>query len=124
MVLTSAFSKQVLLVELSVPWEDHMEEANERKRLKDHELVEQCWKRGWKARCEPIEVGCGGFADHSLCKVFSLLGITGAAKRESYQVHHRGCRESLWVDLDKKVRNLGQCCWDTSQGLINPGWVA
>ena len=31
-VLTSVASKQVILLELTVPWEDRMEEANERKR--------------------------------------------------------------------------------------------
>lgn len=35
-VLASASSKQVLLLELTVPWEDCMEEANERKWLKYH----------------------------------------------------------------------------------------
>lgn len=34
-----------------------MEEANERKRLKYQELVEECRRRGWKAHCELTEVG-------------------------------------------------------------------
>ncbi len=56
-----------------------MEEANERKRLKYHKLTEECWRRGWKACCETIEVGCRGFAACSLSKIYTLLGITGVA---------------------------------------------
>ncbi|XP_038154112.1 uncharacterized protein LOC119791846 [Cyprinodon tularosa] len=82
-VLTSATSKQVVLLELTVPWEDRIEEANERKRAKYSDLVEQCRLNGWRARCEPIEVGCRGFAGQSLCRVYSMLGITGASKRRA-----------------------------------------
>lgn len=60
-VLTSATLKQVLLKELTVPWEERIEEANERKQSKYKEMVEECRKVGWKARCKPIEVGCRGF---------------------------------------------------------------
>ena len=75
MVLTSASSKQVLLKELTVPWEDREEEANERKRKKYLELVEQCPSHSWKASCEPIQVGSRGFAGHSLHKIYTLLGF-------------------------------------------------
>ncbi|XP_061571176.1 uncharacterized protein LOC133424524 [Cololabis saira] len=97
-VLSSVSSRQVLLIELTVPWEDRIEEANERKRSKYQELVEQCQRRGWKARCEPIEVGCRGFAGRSLCKVFTLLGITGAAKRKAIKSTMEAAeRASRWL---------------------------
>lgn len=57
-VVTSVVSKQVILLELTVPWEDRMEEAHERKRTKYSKLVEECQSNGWRARCQPIEVGC------------------------------------------------------------------
>jgi len=41
MVLISEASKQIVLLELTVTWEDHIEEANERKRVKYAELVEE-----------------------------------------------------------------------------------
>lgn len=40
-VLTSATLKHVLLIELTVPWEDFIEEANERKWSKYQQLVEE-----------------------------------------------------------------------------------
>lgn len=39
MVLMSMITKQVILLELIVPWEDQMEEAQERKKAKYAELV-------------------------------------------------------------------------------------
>lgn len=42
MVLISEASKQVIILELTVPWEDCIEEAKERKRETYTELVEEC----------------------------------------------------------------------------------
>ncbi|KAJ8014697.1 hypothetical protein DPEC_G00018340 [Dallia pectoralis] len=57
MLLISETSKHIILLELTVPWEDRIEEANERKREKYAELVEECRNNGWRARCEPIAEG-------------------------------------------------------------------
>lgn len=46
MVLISEASKQIILFELTVPWEDRIEEANERKRSKYIELVKECQRKG------------------------------------------------------------------------------
>lgn len=83
MLLISETSKQIVLLELTIPWEDRIEEANERKRAKYAELVEECWNNGWRARCDPIEVGCRGFAGQSLCRAYNILGIIGASKRRA-----------------------------------------
>lgn len=56
-ILVSEATKQLVLLELTVPWEDRMEEAQERKREKYQELVEECRRNGWKTRCVPVEVG-------------------------------------------------------------------
>lgn len=79
-MIATATLKQVLLIEVMVIWEDLIEEVNERKWSKYQELVEECREAGWKAHCKPFEVGCRVFTDQSLCKVYTLLGITGAAK--------------------------------------------
>ena len=41
-VLWSTSPKQVAMLELTVPWEKRMEEANERKRSKYQQVVEVC----------------------------------------------------------------------------------
>lgn len=53
MVLMSRTSKQVVLRELTVPWEDWMEKAQERNKAKSADLVAECQKNGWKTHCEP-----------------------------------------------------------------------
>lgn len=94
-VLTSVASKQVILLELTVPWEDHMEEANERKRAKYSQLVEECRSKGWRTICQPIEVGCRGFVGQSFCRAYKRLGITGPSQQRAIKLlqrwHQGGC---------------------------------
>lgn len=104
-VLLSDSSKQVILLELTVPWEERMEEASERKKEKYAELVKECRRRGWRARCLPIEVGGRGFAGKSLCKAFGLLGITGARKRRAISTATEAAERAsrwLWIQRDKR----------------------
>lgn len=75
MVLVSETPRQVDLLELTVPWEDRMEEASERKRAKYEELAGECRRRGWRTRCNPIEVGCRGFVGQSLVRALKMLGV-------------------------------------------------
>lgn len=42
MVLVSETTRQVVLLELTVLWEDRMEEAFERKRAKHNDLAGEC----------------------------------------------------------------------------------
>ncbi len=62
LIMWSEPCKTILLVELTVPWEEGMEAANERKRAKYADLVEDCREAGWKATMCPVEVGCRGFS--------------------------------------------------------------
>lgn len=82
-ILVSEATKQLFMLELTVPWEERMEEAQERKREKYQELVEDCRRNGWKTRCMPVEVGCRGFANYSLSKAYGTLGITGENRRRA-----------------------------------------
>nr|AAN12398.1 polyprotein [Tetraodon nigroviridis] len=103
-VLHSQSSKQVILLELTVPWEERMEEAYERKAGKYAELVEDCRRAGWRSRCLPIEVGGRGFAGKSLCKAFSLLGITGMRRRKAICAASEAAERAsrwLWIQRDK-----------------------
>nr|BAC82598.1 reverse transcriptase [Takifugu rubripes] len=100
MVLTSESMKQVVLVELTVPWEDRLEEANERKRAKYANLVIECQNNGWKARCEPVEVGCRGFAGQSLPRTLKLLGVKGQLCRRAIKTIVEAAEKAsrwLWI---------------------------
>ena len=82
-VLLSDSSKQVVLLELTVPWEDRLEEAFKRKLRKYDSLVRECRQGGWRARCLPVEVGCRGSAARSLSRAFNSLGIEGERRRRA-----------------------------------------
>nr|XP_014269084.2 uncharacterized protein LOC106676625 [Maylandia zebra] len=100
LIIISEASKQLIMLELTVPWEERIEEANERKRGKYQELVQECRGRGWKTFYEPIEVGCRGFAGRSLCKVLGRLGVAGAAKKRAIQAVSEAAEKAtrwLWI---------------------------
>ena len=58
--------KSVLLIELTVPWEENREEAHERKKNRYETLRADCVEKGWICHVIPIEVGCCGFLGHSV----------------------------------------------------------
>ena len=66
LILWSTETRQVLLIELTVPWEENIDVACERKLEKYQKLVEQCKFKKWRTACYPIEVGCRGFAGRSV----------------------------------------------------------
>ena len=75
-----------------------MEEANARKKAKYEELVAECRCSGWRARNEPIEVGCRGFAGRSLVRTLAMLGVGGAAVRKCLgTVSKEAERASRWL---------------------------
>ena len=59
-----------------------MEEANEWKRNKYQQLIEDCQTSGWKTGCMPVKVGCREFDDQSLWQCLSKLGVIGLATKK------------------------------------------
>lgn len=104
MVLMSLSSKQVALLSLTGSWEDRIEEAQERKRKKYTELVAKCQRNESKARCDPIVVGCRGFAGKSLHRVLGLLGICGMQRRRTIKdIKKASEKTSQWLWLRGEV---------------------
>jgi hypothetical protein len=81
MVLMHRLLKRVVIMELTVPWEDRMDEAHERKSLKYEDLRQACVQAGWKASCYAVEVGCRGFAGLSLRAFLRDIGVSGKQLR-------------------------------------------
>lgn len=67
-----------------MPWEDAVDEANERKRLCYAELSAGAEQRGWRAMVRPVEVGCRGFVESAAKPCATLLrkhqGLQNAAE--------------------------------------------
>ncbi|XP_063054019.1 uncharacterized protein LOC134448252 [Engraulis encrasicolus] len=97
-VLVSNATKQVIMLQLTVPWEDRLEEAFERKLSTYSGLVSDCQQSGWRAKCLPIEVGCRGFAAWSLANALGGLGIVGHQKRRAIRNTTEAAeRASRWL---------------------------
>ena len=73
MVLWSPSLKKVFIIELTVPWEDSVDEAYEQKRLHYAELAAEAQHRGWNADVRPVEVGCRGFVAESTIRLLKNL---------------------------------------------------
>lgn len=95
-VILSEASKLLVLIELMVPWEGHIEEAFERKLVKYQGHLEVCQRQDLRAYCYPTEVGCRGFIGHSLYRAYILLGMSGplrnTAIRASTEAAERASR--------------------------------
>jgi ribA/ribD-fused uncharacterized protein len=97
-VIWSKKAKTVIIIELTVPWEENMEAAHERKMLKYQDLTAECREKGWKTWCLAIEVGCRGFAGQSLWRCARMLGITGKPRKDLVRSAEKQAEEgSRWI---------------------------
>ncbi|XP_063058330.1 uncharacterized protein LOC134451862 [Engraulis encrasicolus] len=100
LVLWSASVRRVYIVELTVPWEDNLGEAFERKKLRYAELAADAEQQGWKAIVLPVEVGCRGFVGRSVTSLLKDMGIRGQAQRQSIKALARAAEKAsqwLWI---------------------------
>ena len=75
LVIWSEEEKEVHLVELTVPHEDNISSAHERKENRSEALVGECEEAGWKAMHFPVEVGCRGYIATSITKWMRVAGL-------------------------------------------------
>ena len=108
MVLWSKKAHTVIIIELTVPWEENIEAAHERKMLKYQELTSDCREKGWKTWCMAIEVGCRGFAGQSLWRCARMLGIVGKE------------RKVLVRSAEKSAEDASRWLWSRRE----EGWTA
>ena len=102
-VMWSRSTRNLIIIELTVPWEERMEEVNERKREKYQDLVDECKEKGWKTWCWPIEVGSRGFAGQSMWRMLKNLGIVGNQKKRLVDKTTKAAeRASRWLWLRKE----------------------
>ena len=107
-VLWSIPAKTVIMAELTVPWEENMEAAFERKKDKYSELAAACREAGWKAFTYPGEVGCRGFIGKSTQHLLKALGITGSKQRKALkELAEEAEKGSFWLWLRRKDPKWG-----------------
>ena len=97
-VAWSDSKKSVLLIELTVPWEENREKAQERKKNRYVTLRADCVEKGWICHVIPIEVGCRGFIGHSVISFLSKIGTTGCSlKVTSNRLQTTARYASSWI---------------------------
>ncbi|KAF7648493.1 hypothetical protein LDENG_00156240 [Lucifuga dentata] len=99
-VLWSIPARTVILAELTVPWEEGMEAAFERKKEKYSELSAECMEAEWKASTIPVEIGCYDFIRKSTQQFLKVLGITWSRQRKALrELAEEAEQGSFWLWL-------------------------
>ena len=102
LVLWSTVTKEVHLVELTVPHEDNISEAHERKERRYDKLVEECEDAGWKTLQFSVEVGCRGFVAESTRRWLKVAGLGMKQQaRLIRQVQEQVEKASHWIWLKR-----------------------
>ncbi|CAC5372773.1 mrp [Mytilus coruscus] len=101
---------KAILLELTVPWGERIEDANERKRLKYQDLLAECRDNGWRVWLFPVEVGSRGFVGQSMWRALRALGIV---EGERSKLIGNLCKEAetssmwLWRKRSEQWKQLG-----------------
>ena len=106
LLLWSDKLKKVILMELTVPWEENFELAHERKKTRYADLVSNCIARGWKCELFTVEVGCRGFIGRSASRFLMRVGIWGRSSRSlGKAISERAESASAWIWNQYWLRN-------------------
>lgn len=114
LVLWSPSAKRVFIIELTVPWEESVEEAYERKHLRYADLAAEAQQRGWRTEVRPVEVGCRGFVASSTTRLLKDVGVRGQSLRHAIKALAEAAEgSSQWLWLKRQ-----DTCWASngSQG--------
>ncbi|XP_061099664.1 uncharacterized protein LOC133129522 [Conger conger] len=107
MVLWSPSRRKVFIIELTVPWEDSVDEAYERKHLRYAELAAEAQHRGWNTEVRPVEVGYRGFVATSTTRLLRDLGVRGQTQRLAIKALSEAAeRSSQWLWMKRQ-----DPCW-------------
>ncbi|XP_076879265.1 uncharacterized protein LOC143527830 [Brachyhypopomus gauderio] len=108
-VLYSESKRIVYFIELTVPFEDEVDAAYERKRLKYADLVAEVRERGWQAYIRPVEVGARGFVAKSATRLLAEFGFRGCVMRAVVkELSEVAERSSQWVWLRRAEGRWGK----------------
>ncbi|GFO27371.1 reverse transcriptase [Plakobranchus ocellatus] len=85
-VIHSASTQQIIMVELTVPYESRMEVAHAFKEAKYLELTKELKKDGYEAKVMPVEIGARGFVGSSAYGLLSKLSIGGIKRTKALRL--------------------------------------
>merc|ERR1711923_439072 len=104
MILISESTKQLGIIELTVPNESRIEVSGEMKRAKYAPIVEEGTKKGWRVRVWTVEVGCRGFPAQSMTALLRDIGYTGKERKALLR--------KIGDVTEEASRAIWSCCCD------------
>ena len=93
----------VILLELTVCWEDNFEEAEDRKQMRYAELVGRCTDAGYQAECYHLGIGCRGYISKKFTSLLRnrFLFLPKEISKLVNQLQHTVERCSHWIWLKR-----------------------
>ena len=98
MILISKDTKQLGIIELTVPIEDRIEISGEIKRNKYSIIEEEGKANGWGVQIWAVEIGCRGFPAKSTKRLLKQMGLNARKQKE--------CAEKLGKIAEEASRNI------------------
>ena len=95
-----------MVIELTVPAEENMAQANHRKKCKYEDLISEGRDAGWDLRYFPVEVGSRGFTNATLRTCFKFLGLSNKEIRKALDSISRVALRAtytLWLSRSSKT---------------------
>ena len=94
-IISSQSTKQLFIIELTVPMESRCEISAQLKREKyEGDIAEAAALKGWKTCIYTVEVGCRGYPAPTMSRMFKELGYSGGKRREILKKISRITEES------------------------------
>lgn len=98
MIIFSETVKEAIMMELTVPWEENIAWAHERKLNRYENLRAECIEKGWKCEVYAVEVGCRGFLGRSATSFLEYIGINKKRLRSaSKSISEVAEAASAWI---------------------------
>ena len=119
-VFYSQSTKTVIRLELTVPLEDRVHAAHDRKKSKYTPLASSCEENGFRVHLIPIEVGCLGYCPHSLLQSLETLGLPRSTARHIRSECSRiALRCSYLFYLRREIREWNTCRCFTKRAKLS-----
>ena len=99
MLIVSESTKQMAIIELTVPSEERVEVAGELKRSKYEQIATEGKINGWRIRIWAVEIGCRGFPAGSTVTLLKELGFNGKRRKGILKILSETAEEasrSIW----------------------------
>ena len=123
-VIWSVKTKNVFVIELTVPYEENFDWAHQHKLKKYEDMREQFVRNGWITNVFPIEVGCRGFIANSTSVFLTNRGLPPSDKRKYMEkIQDKTLTASAWIWQSRRVTTIWQSLvvsWDTAGAI----WVS